>query len=1194
MDEVRKTNCKLRYAAAFLALLLVVLCAGLAGLMPRRTAYADTDFEEFTATALTLDNGSFSNSGGSFPGAPSGWTETATDGGFEKGASIGGVIDLDAFNNEDSITKSELKEYPEYKSDPLPKSPFGEKDGQIKGDRKFLMINTTARTETAFGYTSGSLTLAANGYYRVSAWVKTGDFAGDKGAAIRLSGLGGDYAFNRINTARGIADLDNDTFDGYNTYGWRRYAFYVATGPLGDKTVTVTLSVGDRYKAEKDDETDGGNTASGYAFFDNVEAEQISATDYNDFSADYDPDSNDFSKYDKFINLALDSAFDGDAQREAFGFADMSKWESVTVNNTAATKATVVSAEEDLTDENAFGLKSSPVSSTGRQNHGGQAGAGAEYLDKVLVFSTYTGKNDYGANLYERAAIGRESEPLTIKRFAYYRLSVWVKTDSVSGGDGAALVLKSDKPEDAKGEKFTEFSITNAAGDAQNKARYGWKEYAFYIQGSALKDYTVKLQLWLGRKDAESAGTAMFHNARFDKLTSSQFKDNSANGTAVNFDSAFSDNERGVANGAFFLAGDYKKYEFPLAPASWTAIDASNAPANYSTAKKDIDESKIMRGIMPTDSEHFAQNAARYTAQGLINPRQGEGNVLVISSREQTILGYRSADITVTADKVMKIGVTMRLQNIDGYGAGLLLKSGENAIASIEKITSTGNGFKTFEFYVEGGAADKTVALEIWLGLADRKNNADKLSSGNVYVSQTYAEADEATPYADRKAAHIARVSSPVLPLESAIYSFKTEDFTAFDPYDSGFIKYPYNWSLTAVGGAPTDNVKYGIFDSSAINLAGGEIPYGFKNKNAADAEEPANAYVLILSNGAATASKLTHNTQYAATANNYYAVEISVKVELDGADDKAVGAGIELVGTKYKFEDIRQTGEKLDTTYDNDVFRVYKFYVMTGAEETTLSVAVTLGNADKTSRYCAGRVYVNRVSVNEITNVLYEDETAKIAAAVSEGRAVYALSADLSVAETDETVKDDAAPKGGFNWWLIPSILFSAALVLVLIGVVIRRLVENTAKAHVKHEKITEYDRNKTLNRQHNERAKDGGRVKTVDGDALYENFDDESGVPRPAEQKVKSATAVKPDPEAETAATDAKEAQTPAADNTDGAQTPADAATDTASDADATKETASDVDTAKADADTDKPETADKPEAKKPVDAYSDEFED
>ena len=1214
MDKLFKKKFLLK--AALPVLILALIFSALTIL------FAPKSFSSASAASLAtlnFENSEFESSSGSFPSTPTGWTQS-TGSGASLGSTVAGILDPSTYNTSDNKLASRLEKYHEFNESDggiLPQTPFGKNNEGLGGGAKFLMINTDEST-TSVKYTSSQVTLNANSFYTISAWVRTGNFATGTGASIRLNGLGGNYAFNRINTVANLSgNYDNDynspmQSGNVNLYGWRKYTFYIATSAFGGGGVSVSLGVGDDYV---DGDKRDVNYAKGYAFFDMVEGKELTATQYNAQVARINNLSDEQKPFYQIIESELDTAFaENEAEKFAFnGNPIPDKWKYVAVSADAKTGFITGNTSGAIPT---YGLDEAPKTSVGENSK-------SEYLNNILIISSYTKTVD-DTKQYEDVYQSLQSvNTLHVPMFSYRRLSVWVKTDGVKDSSGADIVIKTDKlMNGGEDDDYMEFSISDVSGDSSAEGRHGWKEYAFYVQGSSVEDYNFSIILRLGSGENDKAsGTVMFNNIRYDEITSTEFTNNSASGTVINIDGTFANNDLGVTNSAFFIAGDYEEYKYPLAPASWTKIDASSAGwTGYSVENKYCDYDNVISGIVPTGIDSYTGDMFKdFYGYGISNPRRGvKGNVLVISSKNPTALGYRSSDITLTASTTNKLSVTLKADAV-GYGASLVLKNENKVISTIENIVTTA-GFETFDFFIEGGTVDHTVSVEIWLGMLDRNKNNSKLSSGTVYVEQVSYEAlGDNDSYSAHKRDYEDMLRS-TRKITSGVYTFASEDFTAYDYYSGGVIKHPYNWTLSSSGNASLDGVIYGIFDSKNIPHDQTEIPSTFRNS-----ENASNNGVLYLRNTSPTASRLTLSNTFTVAATTYYKLSVTLKTDLGEVDSSAIGAGVEIAGTEFKFKNIKSTAKIIDQTVDKETYKTFEFYILGGSDERNISIAITLGGSEYSNQYCTGRVYVNDITFTEIDNVQYDEavdslsdsEVKSLDVASLESDYPTIIKADFTTA-TDESVNNgetDGTTSGGrngsVNWWLIPSILFSIALLIAIIGIVARKIIENRAKKHVKVEKISGYDRRYVPDIDDEKSTR--GKAKSGGKESSLADFDDdtiEENAPSPAKPTVKVEKA-----ESEEVAAPVAEEEQPA----DEAVTTEEAAlseeTATTDETAATEDTATDGETAEIKEETKAeevkeeekaPKTEEKPAEEKkekeekkapvakPADPYVDEFDD
>ncbi|MCI8435987.1 MAG: hypothetical protein HFK10_08565 [Clostridia bacterium] len=1188
-----KTKSKRTWTTAISLLLGLLLALGALHGLPIKASAADEDgrFVEYPNTPVTdVTNRQFDDSG-SYPVSPSGWTESALDG-VSKGNTKSGVISLDAKTYSDiSKEKHGLYKYPEYKDGAdIPRTPFGTAEYKDT-NKKVLLINTDG-SETAFGYTSSTFTLEPNSFYSISVYVKTGDFKEGTGATVRLSGVDvkGDkdepnaikeLAFRNINTVDKDRDGNPVALTKDNLYGFKQYKMYVETSYVSS-TASLVLAVGDKV-TDADKGINYFRPANGYAFFDNIEINRMSPTSFRHETQGIVEESAAANKDGRYIHtvgtttVALlnrgETVLNGDFQNET-GWTRVETEDYDSGNAVAG----LYNANQTFSEGgNPYHLTADPVSPIGKTYDN-------EKPNNIFVLSSYSSYTEK----YADVAAAYRSVDFTVERHSYTRLSVWVKTQDLEGNASIAVVGKNVLNDNEKEE--LEFSQT-VTGDDSNASRYGWKEYAFYIKGSTLKNYDVHLELRLGSKDSTAKGVAMFGDIRSEKITYSEYNTNSAAETQVTFDGTYADT--GVANGLFMNAGDYELDEngapkYPLTPAEWTSGDAATVGTpGFATDK--VETEGVASGIVPIDDAHF--NAHRKFYNDATNPIPGgTGNLLLISASKPTAVYYASPSLTVAASTNYALTVSLKTDRIEGYGASLVLKNSSGAVVStIENITNTYGQFKDYTFYIEGGAAEKTVTVELWLGLNDRKDNSTKLSTGDVFVKKvaltSVTEAADMTAKADGYIAALKNntVTGPHR-IAYSYYSFKVENLTAFDVYDDSVVKTAYNWSLTD---GKAGDVKYGIFNAAQLPAGQTEIPAGFDN----------GAYttpgVLYLHNTSPTYARILSSNTFNLAENTYHKMTVRLKVDLPESfenSETAIGAGVELTGTDFKFKDIRKTAYVADTnnpseTTDREYYREFTFYIRAEAA-TDVGVAITLGGNKFSNEHVSGRVYVNSIDVQEISNTEYEMKEAEIAALEEDDKTdPYTVLAHITAANTDDSGTDETPSEeetGGsaVQWWLIPSILFAVAILIAVVGFTARKLVDKRSKRKTT-EKMPEYDRRATLHKQHNRTAKDEDKVETVDDtpadDTTYDTFDDETDV-KPVKAPADAATE-----SVENAATD-ETPETPESTAEASEQATESSEASTEETEKPTEETAKSEPTEE----TQKPKTVAKP------DAYTDEFDD
>ncbi len=1102
---------------AVTALLILAMLFCTITFFATRTAYAhNTDGidDDFVSVSLSLSNSQFSNASGSYPMTPTDWAGAHIDGG--NGEVVAGVVNLEpkAYVAEGSGNeKFKLDQYPEYSTkDKTPVTKFAKSKEHPDYDENALLVNTAPGAQVAYAYSSADMTFAPNSFYSVSVWVKTGDFAPDTGATIKLTGLGENCSFININTA--ILNLNEDDL------GWAEYKFFVRTSPSIEKTVKLSLGIGDAYTDSDEDALDASpRQAHGYAFFDNVSANRISARDFAFLTADFKVSTtrdNVYYNTDKRA-MALDLYNTDYLASEGADLGTFSNgldgWkldpvydpDATDIDSLGSIAKNIVNSHADIDPEdNQYGFTVKPLSPLGKAEDIHAVGSNPMFKGtngNILILSTYNSQS----KTFSTAAGGIASPDVTIERFKYYRFGVWVKTDSVSGGTGASIGVKGESNVADNDMKITDADgrVTGVTGDDTDKAHCGWKEQVIYIKGSVIKDCKVHFELWLGSPDGKASGIAMFDNVTFTELSYTDFTEMSGadSGKVLSLDPA--SESTGIENGKFETVGDYEEFEYPLPPAQWTHFTPDTV-TTLGFSKNKVDTEKAIHGIIPSDSESFSKIHSTGVLNGVVDPstiaNAATGNVLLLSSTTPTAFCYQSTVFTASTDKANTVSVVMAVNSVkSGYGASLVLKTEDGSVIStIENITDTHNDYKTFTFYLDAPLSDQKLMLEIWLGLNDRKNNTQKLSAGNVYV-KSVSFAEWTVPEGSTKEAefqtvldkYLAAINNPasVSSLDFGVYSFVNPSLDYYDAYTynkiGGFGNL-YGWTVSS---AVSDGFRGGVFNTE--NLRDLSVYGDFDKK-----EESGN--MLLIDNTSPNRTTFSYANSLQLVANTYYRLDVTLKVHVTDEirkNDNIVGATLALKGkSTAKFENIKDTTELVDLknedSRDRETFKTYTFFISTGNDGGELGLDIIFGGDTPTS-YIQGQLIVADVKLGSINNTAFD--AAKADLDENYQKAVEFASADTA---EDDNNKEEKTPND-IAWWIIPTVIFSVALLAAIVLIIVMRI-RDRVKKKKKTTYTSEYDRSSVI-KDLDKLAEDNEKQAEKDDDSPADEADDKENEETP-----------------------------------------------------------------------------------------------
>ncbi len=1011
-------------------LVAVILAVALCFSAPKAVAEETINYANWHEN-VTVTNSQFAETGSETVPLPTGWTNSALGGANSVGV-IAGVMDLDSYSSNKETYK--LDQYSEYEL-ANPDSPFGTSSSENdKTNRKVLLINANG-IDTAYGFKSSEITLAGDSYYKLTAWVKTGGHSANGGASIIVDGVTEDtLGFTGIRTP--------DLLDGNaDDKGWFEYTIFFATA-YDTTTATISLQLGH----------DGvGGLTKGYAMFDNVNLVRINSSSFEN---------------------AVESLGEGQTGRKFVAYAYNDKDAEPAFEG----RGYFVSANpvyNESTNPYGFGSvftggKAYAETTSGTEGLSGaktKYGAdGIVYQPSVSAYSNTFVVSTYNGTEFEADYAGIKSIPFEVKRFASYRLSVWFYAEHISLGGVNATI------EYATGENEPTISSTALSYTAGNPGKFGWQEAVILIKGSDFADYTANLVLSIGTKNNEGSGVAFFDDITLFEIPSSEYETLTENAThTVAIDTA-TDNT-GVNNGWFNNVGtttekiDYS-LDKPLPVKSWTMKNTAQVgTSNFSNVN--VPTSDAVHGLVKAEDLAFVPGF-----------NKDFGNALKLSSTSATAYCYASEGITLTADSYNTIAVTLFADDLDGYGANLVIKQDAKVVGTIEKITKSG----TYTFYIKNGKADSTVYLELWLGLNDRVSNASKLASGSVYFTSVNFKNDSTAEIFDAKAESYKynRANAEIRNGISYAVIDLTSSFTQFDSYTTGSVKVPYNWSLVSGDDA---SVVYGIFDAN--NREGDStIPYTFDNKG--------KQYAVMLQNVTPTYSTLTLDNAFGFTAKQYYKISVSVKTDIPEEyrnSETAVGASVYLTVSDNKFF-FKNTSETIDSVTDNEVYRTFVFFVKAGESDLTANLVIGLGDKERTNQYTVGRVYLNDITVEDMSEIDYSEKVKGL----SDSEYLidtYTMRVDLAEVKEETPETEEPESEGSLEWWLIPSILLAVAVVIAVVGTIIRKFIEKRPTKPTNTPSRSSYDR-RALKVDSDEEEETTVRRTDMNNDS-FDDFDDE-----------------------------------------------------------------------------------------------------
>ena len=422
---------------------------------------------------------------------------------------------------------------------------------------EYSSTNIYKNIGTAQKFTSStSVTVPAGTSAQFSVWVKTSDLtststSGEPQAAVDKG------AYISITNSLGSASLDPLEVKNINTEGvtehngWVQYQFYLRGASFTDSTFRIVLGLG------QGGGTDRYEYVNGYAFFDDIQFEMISNSDFGEAVkgktkvVEYDTE-----KADKIVNTQNESEsfdayaidFSTAAEAEEGGWKNQNgtayvldetwdiapttedrngkKYTAVANPTTGATYPGLgISTEFDITG--VFTKAALKSEAEAKKNEG------EEYLSTVYgkhFNSNFIGGNEKVLMLLsvDGAAYTASSEAtkMTLKKDEYAAISFFVKTSAMDGATGAnATLIDGANKNTIASIDTTTVETTDVSEDTD-----GWVRCFFFVSNKTDEEKTFEITFGFGPTTVTDTTKSSYATgfAAFTKFQSYTFDDEKA------------------------------------------------------------------------------------------------------------------------------------------------------------------------------------------------------------------------------------------------------------------------------------------------------------------------------------------------------------------------------------------------------------------------------------------------------------------------------------------------------------------------------------------------------------------------------------------------------------------------------------------------------------------------------------------
>lgn len=517
-------------------------------------------------------------------------------------------------------------------------------------------------------------------------------------------------------------------------------------------------------------------------------------------------------------------------------------------------------------------------------------------------------------NLLTSRKIGYESSSFTLASDSYYIVSIDVATSLPIYQDEASQNIASVASIYLSGKEIN--------AELSNVTTYGnWSTYSFYIKTNQFTSEDVKLEVWIGSKNAGSAGAILVDKATAYKFDAAEFERRLA---SVNY----TDNTCKLIDKTVGDANLISNREFNDEN-GWTVEVNDNS-----------DLSGIAYGIV---------NFVNYVPEdnyGVANPNSNNkvnnNSALLINNSTVGGVKYISEDITISKQSYKTISIYVKTGEFSNGGAkvSLVPKNKDLSAVSFENIVenstnnSATNNWTKYTFYILGNPyTNEVVNLELSVGNTEGDEEKDLITGYAFFDSIetyniSYNDYTSVTTNAQTKQLDLSgATSSPEI--SNGYFNYTDSSFTGTYPLA------PASWSITNSANTNSGiiNTQKADFNSKTNeyygNLAWENVGY---TPLQYDQSEDANNNLLMIRN--VNDYQSYKSTSYSMSSDSYYKVSIDVRTL---SSDKA-------------YINLTSDSESTIARYSlnsNTEWTTLTTYVATGFGSKSLTIELGLNTAD-------------------------------------------------------------------------------------------------------------------------------------------------------------------------------------------------------------------------------------------------------
>ena len=653
-------------------------------------------------------------------------------------------------------------------------------------------------------------------------------------------------------------------------------------------------------------------------------------------------------------------------------------------------------------------------------------------IGKTYPGNNFKYNNNQSAVLWteEESVVAIKSNEIDIDIHGNYKVSMLVRTDLEKG----SFFIKVNETEKLFSQQmFIDYEeLKNNyplhSGESQgisstsgSKFNNDYQIVEFYIQGSSYYNSAVTLTLQIGNDSSPALGYAIVDDITLEYVSSSEYE-NATDKLSL----AVSSSSESIKNGFFnFVESQDKDLTYPI------------APKNFVISQEDKDN--MAAGVINTFNDYYNTYKTTYDWGKIANPAnvqnaptdaKNSNNVFMFWNQ---FMGYQSLsnsdNLSLSAETYYEISFDFKTYE----GALSVELINDDGVLLFKDNNVTANGpWEKYRAYIYTGEASHSIKAIVHFGTETEKVKGYAFIDNFKLTTSTSENFNTSPKNID--------LSSLLLNLDPT------------NSVNSNLTDHPA-FKGSTINGSDTEG---------GVIIGNGNTSFTDQFNNPIDKDQDLKNNVLVMRVGDKSAYKLTSTFKLDVEQDAYYSLEFKLLTnyfkDLEELPEKDED------GNKIQYDYGFSVGlSNFDATIKTTNNTGWKNYVIlfksTKTESVNLEFYLT---SDHKGIY--GTAFITDLKWEKSDEGTFSSAESK----ESYNKTLFTTQTSSSTEDSDESDSDNeqdstTTSSGDINWLLIPSIITAVAVLIAVIGSLIRKI--NSGKKSIKKGKET-YDRKTTLDK--------------------------------------------------------------------------------------------------------------------------------